>query len=313
MMSLEKRRILLIDDDPLIRRIVTKTLSADGYQVQEAGSGAEGLAFAQNHPPDLILLDLMMPGMDGFQVCAQLRQNSMTANVPILMLTALDQTEAKVRGLKIGADDYVTKPFNLDELQTRIAIHLRRSERDLDANPLTILPGNVAIERTIRQRLGTSQPLAVMYIDLANFKEFNDEYGWLKGDEIIKMMARQITDTVRREGNPDDFIGHVGGDDFIVLTNPSRAESIAQIVIARFDIEILLFYPEEVRTRGYIETIDRRGKPFRAPIVTASIAIVTNEQVQLHHPGQVSARAAELKKYVKSLSGSQYAFDRRRK
>ncbi|MEW5719746.1 MAG: response regulator [Chloroflexota bacterium] len=313
MTSLEKRKILLIDDDPLIRRIVTKTLTADGYQVQEAGSGVEGLALAQSQAPDLILLDLMMPGMDGFQVCAQLRQNSLTANVPILMLTALDQTEAKVRGLKTGADDYVTKPFNLDELQARIAIHLRRSERDLDANPLTTLPGNVAIERTLRQRLTTPRPLAVMYIDLANFKEYNDEYGWLKGDEIIKMLARQITDTVRREGNAEDFVGHIGGDDFIALTTPVRAEPIAQIVIARFDIEILLFYPEEVRTRGYIESIDRRGKPFRAPIVTVSIAIVTNEQIKLHHPGQVSARAAELKKYVKSLPGSQYAFDRRRK
>ena len=313
MMSLEKRRILLIDDDPLIRRIVTKTLSADGYQVQEAGSGAEGLALAQNQPPDLILLDLMMPGMDGFQVCAQLRQNSLTANVPILMLTALDQTETKVRGLKVGADDYVTKPFNLDELQMRIAIHLRRSERDLNANPLTTLPGNVAIERTIRQRLATPQPLAVMYIDLTNFKEYNDEYGWLKGDEVIKMLARQIADTLRREGNSDDFIGHVGGDDFIVLTTPAHAEPIAQILIARFDLEILLFYPEEVRTRGYTESVDRRGNPFRAPIVTVSIAIVTNEQVKLHHPGQVSARAAELKKYVKSLPGSQFAFDRRHK
>ena len=313
MTNSENPKILLIDDDPLIRRIVTKTLTAEGYQVQEAASGAEGLALAQSQPPDLVLLDLMMPGIDGFQVCAQLRQNPQTVNVPILMLTALDQTEDKVRGLQIGADDYVTKPFNLDELQTRIAAHLRRSERDLNANPLTSLPGNIAIERTIRQRLATPQPLAVMYIDLTNFKEYNDEYGWLKGDEIIKMLARQITDTVRREGAPADFIGHVGGDDFIALTAPARAEPIAQIIIARFDIEILLFYPEEVRTRGYIETVDRRGNPFRAPIVTVSIAIVTNEQVKLHHPGQVSARAAELKKHVKSLPGSQYAFDRRGK
>ena len=309
----EKAKILLIDDDPLLRRIVTKTLTAEGYQVQEAASGAEGLALAQSHPPDLILLDLMMPGLDGFQVCDQLRQSPQTVHVPILMLTALDQTEAKVRGLQTGADDYVTKPFSLDELQTRIAAHLRRSERDLGANPLTILPGNIAIERAIRQRIATAQQLAVMYIDLTNFKEYNDEFGWIKGDEVIKMLARQITDTVRREGNVEDFIGHVGGDDFIVLTTPARAEPIVQILIARFDIEIQLFYPAEARARGYIETVDRRGKPFRAPIVTLAVAVVTNEQMALHHPGQISACAAEVKKYVKSLSGSQYAFDRRRK
>ncbi|MCI0475883.1 MAG: response regulator [Anaerolineales bacterium] len=313
MPGFEQRAILLIDDDPLIRRIVTRALSATGYQVAEASSGTEGLALAFKNPPDLILLDVMMPGMDGFQVCAALRQNSLTANVPVLMLTALDQTDSKVRGLQTGADDYITKPFNLDELQTRIEAHLRRSERDLGANPLTILPGNIAIEHTLRQRLATTQPLAVLYIDLTNFKEYNDECGWLKGDEIIRMLARQIVDTVRKQGNPDDFIGHIGGDDFVVMSTPARAEPIAQMVITRFDVEIQLFYPAEVRARGYIETVDRRGNPFRAPIVSVAVAIVTNEQSQFHHPGQVAARAAELKKYVKSLPGSQYAFDRRRK
>jgi PleD family two-component response regulator len=309
----ENRSILLIDDDPLIRRIVTRTLTAKGYHVAEASSGAEGLALALKNPPDLILLDVMMPGLDGFEVCAVLRQNSLTANTPVLMLTALDQTDSKVRGLQAGADDYITKPFNLDELQMRIEAHLRRSERDLGANPLTILPGNIAIEHTLRQRLATAQPLAVLYIDLTNFKEYNDEYGWLKGDEIIKMLARQIIDATRKQGNSDDFIGHIGGDDFVVMSAPPRAEPIAQMIIPRFDVEILLFYPEEARARGYIETVDRRGNPFHAPIVSVAIAIVTNEPAQFHHPGQVAARSAELKKYVKSLPGSQYAFDRRRK
>jgi len=313
MPSFEKRSILLIDDDPLIRRIVTRTLDAKGYQVAAASSGVEGLAMALKNPPDLILLDVMMPGMDGFDVCAALRQNSLTANVPVLMLTALDQTDSKVRGLQTGADDYITKPFNHAELLTRIEAHLRRSERDLGANPLTILPGNIAIEQTLRQRLDAAQPLAVLYIDLTNFKEYNDEYGWLRGDEIIKMLARQISDAVRAQNDPNDFIGHIGGDDFIVMTTPAHAETFAQTVITRFDVEVPLFYPEAVRARGYIETVDRRGTPFRAPIVRASIAIVTNEQTQFHHPGQIAARAAELKKYVKSLPGSQYAFDRRRK
>ncbi len=308
----EKHSILIIDDDPLIRRIVTRTLDAKGYKVSEARSGAEGLELAFQDPPDLILLDLMMPGMDGFAVCTALRQNPATTNIPILMLTALDQTDSKVRGLKTGADDYITKPFNIEELETRIQAHLRRSERDLGANPLTILPGNIALEQTLRERLATEQPLAVLYIDLTNFKEFNDEYGWLKGDEIIKMLAREILNAVRTHGNPDDFVGHIGGDDFVALTTPARAEVVAQTIITNFDVQVPAFYPEEVRVRGYIETVDRRGRPFRAPIVSVSIAIVTNEQVKFYHPGQISARAAELKRYVKSLPGSQYAFDRRR-
>lgn len=304
--------ILIIDDDPLVRRIVARTLSAQGYCVHEASTGAEGLAFAIQHPPDLILLDLVMPGLDGFQVCSRLRQNPLTVNIPIVMLTALNQTESVVHGLQVGADDYITKPFDVTELQTRIQAHLRRRERDLSANPLTTLPGNTAIEHLLWQRLNAGQPIAVLYIDLANFKEYNDQYGWLQGDKIIKHLAQLILEVVRTHGGPADFVGHIGGDDFVVLTTPPHAEKIAQELIARFDTIAPTFYPEDVRARGYIEVMDRRGKLFHAALMSISIAIVTNEHVQFQHPGQIAARAAEVKRYVKSLPGSQYAFDRRR-
>ena len=308
-----KRTILVVDDDPLVRRIITKSLIAEGYEAMAASSGAEGLELARAHPPDLILLDLMMPGLDGYAVCDQLRQSYQTANVPVIMLTALDQTEAKVRGLKTGADDYITKPFDLEELQTRIGAHLRRSERDLGVNPLTLLPGNTQIEQHLQKRLVNNEPLAVLYIDLTNFKSYNDEYGWLKGDGVIKLLAQQIATAVHLAGGHDDFIGHVGGDDFIVISTPNKAELLAQQVITGFDAAIPQYYAEDARARGYIQVLDRRDKPFRAPLVCVAIAIVTNEQTQLEHSGQIAARAAELKQYVKSLAGSHYAFDRRRK
>lgn len=304
--------ILIIDDDPLVRRTVARALSAQGYLVNEASTGADGLQLALQHPPDLILLDLIMPGLDGFQVCSRLRQNPLTVNIPIVMLTALDQTESIVRGLQVGADDYITKPFDVEELQTRIQAHLRRRERDLSANPLTTLPGNTAIEHLLRQRIAASQPIAVLYIDLSNFKEYNDQYGWLQGDKIIKQLAQFILEVVRTHGGPEDFVGHIGGDDFVVLTTPSHAEKIAQEIIARFDAVVPSFYPDDVRARGYIEVSDRRGNIFRAPLMSVSIAIVTSEHTHFQHPGQIAARAAEVKRYVKSMPGSQYAFDRRR-
>ncbi len=304
--------ILLIDDDPLVRRIIGRALEAKGYRVTEASSGTEGLECARKNPPDLILLDLVMPGMDGFQVCAELRRHPLTTTIPIVMLTALDQTESLVHGFQTGADDYITKPFNMDELQMRVEAHLRRRERDLSANPLTALPGNAVIEHLIRQRLAHAQPLAVLYIDLSNFKEYNDQYGWLQGDKVIKLLAQVILDTLQTHGGTEDFVGHIGGDDFVVLSVPERAERLAQTILTRFDAEIPTFYPDEVRARGYIEVVDRRGKTFRAPLMSVSIAIVTNEHVTFHHPGQIAARAAEVKRYVKSLPGSQYAFDRRR-
>ena len=313
MSELAKHHVLVIEDDAVIRRIVTKSLTDAGYRVTTASTGTEGLARARNEMPNLILVDIMMPEMDGYQVCDQLRQDPQTMNVPIIMLTALDETESVVKGLRTGADDYMTKPFEIIELLSRIEAHLRRTERDVNVNPLTALPGNPQIERAIIERITKHSPMAVMYIDLTNFKPYNDEYGWLKGDLVIKMLAQHIIAVVKESGGKSDFVGHVGGDDFIVVSVPDRAGKIATEIIARFDASIPRFYHEEDRARGYIQALDRQGKPFHAPTITVSIAIVTNRYRHLEHLGQVAAVAAEVKKYVKSLSGSRYAFDRRRK
>ncbi len=302
----------MIDDDPLMRHIIIAALAKDEYEFLEAGSGAEGLAKALAVPPDLVLLDVMMPEMDGFEVCYRLRSNTLTVNVPVIMLTALGDINEKIRGMQIGADDYVTKPFDPRELRTRLAVHLRRSERDLSASPLTSLPGNPVIEQVVRSRLEASEGLAVLYIDLTGFKAYNDKYGWLKGDEVIKMLARTILDAVTSVGSKDDFVGHVGGDDFMVVSTPAKSEIVAQNVIERFDAAILDYYAEDDSKHGYIETTDRQGHAFHAPIMTVAIAIVNNERKELTHPLQVADLAAEVKKYVKSLSGSHYACDRRR-
>jgi len=306
-----KRRILLIDDDPVVRQIVVRALDGPTLQVIEAASGQEGLAKAIANPPHLILLDVMMPGMDGYEVCQHLRQNSMTVNVPIMMLTALDQIDSKVYGLRTGADDYMIKPFDLRELRMRVEAHLRRSLRDLSASPLTGLPGNPLIEQIVAERIETREPLVVLYIDLTNFKGFNDEYGWLKGDQVIKFLAHALGDSVVAIGSPTDFVGHIGGDDFVVISTPDRAAKIAQAVIDRFDAGIPEFYSAEARARGYIIARDRRGRSFRAPIASVAIAIVTNTERALEHRQQVAALAAEVKQHVKSHPGSRFAFDRR--
>ncbi len=309
----KKRRILLIDDDPLIRQLVARTLDDATYQVVEAASGLEGIALAMENPPDLILLDVMMPGMDGYEVCNHLRLHSATVNIPILMLTALDQIDSKVYGLRTGADDYITKPFDLRELRMRVEAHLRRSVRDLSASPLTGLPGNPIIERVIATRTQTREPLAVLYIDLTNFKAYNDEYGWFKGDQLIKFLAKIIVDVVMEFGTTSDFVGHIGGDDFVVASIPDRAAKIAQAVIDRFDAGIPEFYSDEARTHGYNMARDRRGRSVRAPFATVAIAIVTNDERELQHPQQVAILAAQVKQYIKKHPGSHYAFDRRLK
>ena len=311
--DLTKRRILLVDDDPLIRRLVTTSLTTHGYEVYAAASGREALVYAHKNVPDLFLLDVKMPEMDGYVVCQKLRADPQTATVPILMLTAMDEPDAVVKGLNIGADDYIVKPFDLDELASRIQAHLRRSRREVGANPLTTLPGNPTIDQVLQERLDRHEPIAVLYIDLTNFKPYNDEYGWLQGDDVLKMLAHKIIQAVQLGGGDQDFIGHIGGDDFVVVSVPEYAEPIAQQIITHFDRAIPLFYSKEDYARGYIKARDRRGKTFRAPIVSVSIAIVTNRHRTFEHIGQVSTWAAEVKKYVKSLPGSHFAFDRRGK
>jgi diguanylate cyclase (GGDEF)-like protein len=313
MLNSTKRRILIIDDDRLVRRLVKAALAPDGYDIAEAETGADGLAQAQANPPDLILLDVMLPEMDGFEVCHQLRRNTVTASVPVVMLTSLGEINEKVQGLQIGADDYLTKPFDPRELRMRVEAHLRRRARDLSASPLTGLPGNQLVEQVITGRLASREPLAVLYIDLNNFKSYNDKYGWLKGDEVIKMLARQIMEVVLKIGSKDDFIGHIGGDDFVAISTPACAEPIAREVIARFDAVATQFYSDEDRERGHVDTMDRQGNPVRMPIVSVAVAIITNTQRELYHPLQIATLAAEVKKYVKALPGSQYGFDRRQK
>ncbi len=308
-----RRRILLIDDDPLMRHIVIAALAKDNYDVVEADSGLDGLAKGQAVRPDLILLDVMMPDLDGYEVCHRFRAASATANVPVIMLTALGEINEKVRGMQMGADDYITKPFDPRELRSRVLAHLRRSERDLSASPLTNLPGNPIIEQVIQARLDTREPLAVLYIDLTFFKSYNDTYGWVKGDRVIKMLSTLILQAVVSFGGKDDFVGHVGGDDFVIISTPDHAEPFAQEIIRRFDTEIGDFYSEDDRARGYLEVSDRQGNTFHAPIISIAIAVVTNCQRELVHLSQVADLAAELKRYVKSIPGSHYAFDRRHK
>lgn len=305
-------RILFIDDDPQIRRIIQLVLQEDGYELIGASSGVEGIVSAIRRRPDLILLDVMMPEMDGYEVCKRLRENPRTANIPVLMVTALGNTSEKIRGLEMGADDYITKPFDSGELRSRVQAHLRRSLRDLSASPLTNLPGNPAIEKVLRDHLEHHDPMAVLYFDLSDFKAYNDEYGWLKGDKVIKMLGEEISQVIAATADGKGFVGHVGGDDFVAIVVPDRAEAIAQEIIKRFDGEVLEHYNEAAREKGYIEGEDRKGNRVRFPIMALGIAIVSTDYRDLYHPSQVAAVAAEVKKFVKTLTGSHYAFDRRR-
>jgi len=307
-------RVLVVDDDRNLRKIIATNLELAGFAVETAADGREALENVERFLPDVVLLDLMMPHMDGYEVARHLRghQNPSIANVPIIILTAKSETEDKLRGFEAGADDYITKPFGPQELLARVRAKIRRVEADSSLSPLTRLPGNLAIESELRRRLDAHEPFGVLYLDLDNFKAFNDVYGFTHGDEAIQLLARITVDVVRRRGTTTDFVGHIGGDDFIVATPVDRAEEIAKEIISEFDTDIRGLYSAKDLRAGYIETRDRRGALNRFPIMSLSVAIVENDRNQMANYAQIGETAAELKRFAKSISGSNYVKDKRR-
>src|SRR5215470_73161 len=208
-------RILLAEDDPHIREIVALQLSIAGYKAIEAPDGLAALERAAEELPDLALLDVMMPGLDGYEVCRRLRASYRTRHIPIIFLTAKASLDDKLHGLGDGANDYITKPFEMNELLQRVRNALEWSRQQRAASPLTGLPGNLSIDAEVRRRLDEQQPFALLSIDIDSFKSFNDRYGYQRGDETIRSLARILEESVQQPGVSGAFVGHIGGDDFV--------------------------------------------------------------------------------------------------
>ena len=303
--------IVIADDDPDLREILRAILEPAGFRVLEAPDGAAALALIREQPPDLVLLDYMMPHLTGPEVCAQLRQDVLLRHLPVMMLTGKSETHDKVYGINAGADDYLVKPFEPDELLARVTMVLRRTQQNLNANPLTRLPGNVSIQRELERRLATNEPLAVCYLDLNRFKSFNDHFGFQRGDEVIQRTAAILLDASRTHGTPQDFTGHIGGDDFILITVPACAERLCEAVIRAFDAMVPQLYEAEDRARGYLLHTDRQGQPVKIPLLSIAIALVTNTAHPLTHLGQIAKIGAELKAHAKQFERSLYVKERR--
>ncbi|MCK4352384.1 EAL domain-containing protein [candidate division WOR-3 bacterium] len=320
-------RILIVNDDPSIVETISSVLKGDGFTVSQAFSGKEGLAKVYLEPPELIILDAMVHHdlhhgvvnggqIDGYEVCRRLKNDPVLGYIPIILLTArlsadLPDGKAgwikdKTAGMKAGADDYMIEPFDLEELLLRVKMILYRSYYALDANPLTRLPGNYSIVRKMERCLRVGALFAVCYIDLNGFKLYNDKYGFLKGDELLKVTADVIIEATKKKGNPGDFIGHIGGDDFIVITTPEKINPVCANITERFDTLILNFYSEKERKERCFTFQDRYGNLRTAPLLTISIVAVHNKDRKLTHIGQINAIASELKELVKSLPGSNY-------
>ena len=307
----EVPQILVVEDDADLRKILRAILMREGYTVLTAGDGEEGLQVIESQQPDLILLDVMMPKMDGRELCRLLKANARTSQIPIIMLTAMSEANDRIGGLDLGANDYVTKPYEQRELLMRVRNLLDWGRLQRDANPLTGLPGNKGIEAQLRHRLAAESDFVFMYLDVDHFKAFNDFYSYQKGDQIIRLLAFLLRQAVDDFGAPGDFVGHVGGDDFVVITQPELAQQVGDWILQRFDEQIPELYNEVDRERGYIETTNRQGLVQRYPLMTLTIAAVSTANQGATHIAEISDTAAELKRYGKSQNRSVLIWDRR--
>jgi len=300
---MSKDHVLVVEDDPNIRKILRIQLDRAGYEVTLAEDGEIALRILKDLVPDLILLDVMMPNMDGFAVCREIRADRRHSHVPIIFLTAKTGPQARVDGLLEGANDYIAKPYTQTELLLRIKNLIAWSRAQRHSNPLTGLPGNISIEAEITGRLAGGD-FSFLYIDLDNFKAFNDTYSYRAGDEVIQLIAKTLQEVVSELGTPDDFVGHVGGDDFVVITRPRRSSSIAAEIILRFDRDILDFYRPEDRERGTVLV--------EVSLVGVTIAQVDSDRHEITHLAMLNDIVAELKHHGKQQRGSTVVKERRR-
>lgn len=307
-----KPRVLMADDQTELLYLMKEMVEYSGFDVITATDGVEAMKAVFETHPDIIVLDYNMPRKNGLEVAQDLKNNPLFAHIPIMIVTAFGEKHAKLKGLSMGIDDYLIKPVDADELVARIRMILKRNKQVLDTNPLSKLPGNPSIQARVEREISKGGTFAVLYLDLNNFKAYNDIYGFEAGDRILKATANLLVKLTIQNENSEDFIGHIGGDDFIVVTTYERSEELAKRIVHAFDEIAPSFYSKADRERGHIVATDRQGNIRNFPFLSIAIGIVHNATRPLQSFAQVSNIGTELKKGAKASDKSHYIVDRRK-
>jgi PleD family two-component response regulator len=290
-----KARLLVVEDDNDISNMLKIYFSGLGYDVDVAPRGSEALEKTRQVLPHLIVLDIMLPDIDGYEVCRNLRTSTRTSHIPVIFLTQKDERSDRLQGLELGADDYITKPFDIEELKLRVQGAIRRAEREALTDPRSGLPAGRLIEEQLRLTIRQSG-WAYMDIRLNYFDPFKDVYGFVAGDDVLRFTAMLIGEVVDEVGTPNDFLGHAGGDNFIIITQEQNAASIRDRLRARFAEEILSHYNFMDRQQGHIMAAGPEGRMEKTPLMTLSIGIVTPKQQAFADIREITEMAAEVRR-----------------
>ena len=262
--------------------------------------------------PSLIIINEESINEDVLELCEKIRKNEDNSITPIIVITADDSKEHKIDILERSVEYVISKKEIKDYLYYIIKNLSRLLTVNRTVSPLTGLPGNLPIQTELKKRLLKKEPFVVLYIDLDNFKAYNDVYGFLKGDEIIKLTAKIITKHIHALESTDAFVGHIGGDDFVAITNDDiDYEAICQDIIAEFDVEVLKLFNDTDIERKYIEVQNRKGVMEQFPLTSISIGVVVADAKRFSNTLEIGEVGAQVKHLSKTTMGSSYAIDRR--
>ena len=293
--------ILVVEDEPTIAELLKETLDIDGYTTVAVLNGEDAVQFALREMPQLIILDIMLPGMNGYEVVKQLRDHPKTMNTPIIVLSACVSHADKTFAFELGVDNYVTKPFDANELLALVGRQLKRLQLG-SLSPLTQLPGGLQLEHAINCKLNSTEQWSLLYLDLDNFKAFNDRYGFLAGNNMIALVGQVCQRVVYECGNITDFVGHIGGDDFLIMTTPDKAQLLCEQILERYKQQSKVLYKHEDLDRGSISGVDRKGRAYQFPLVSLSIGVVNNQARRAHNLDEIGILVAEAKRHAKLSS-----------
>jgi PleD family two-component response regulator len=290
-----KARLLIVEDDTDISNMLRIYFSGQNYEVDTALRGSVALDKTRSNLPHLIVLDIMLPDIDGFEVCRILRTNTRTSHVPIIFLTQKDERSDKLQGLELGADDYITKPFDIEELKLRVQRAIARAEQQSLTDPRSGLPSGRLIEEQLR-RIIRQDSWCFMDIRINQFEPFKDVYGFVAGDDVLRFTAMLLGEVVDEIGTVNDFIGHAGGDNFIIISTAAAGPLIHKQIQARFASEVLSHYNFMDRDQGYILAKGADGQEKKVPLMTLSIGEVSPAKYDFADIREITEMAAEARR-----------------
>lgn len=294
------RLILVVDDEARMRRFIRMNLELEGYQIIEADNGIAALEQIRVFTPDLTIMDVMMPQMDGFETLRLLREIS---TVPVILLTVKSDEEDKIQGLGLGADDYITKPFDIEELKLRVEGAIRRSLREALTHPVTNLPAGKLIEEQLKRVKDSAEPWTLLYFGVRNVNAFKEIYGPIQVNEVLIFLADIMREAVEAHGTLNDFIGQASDNDFIIISTDKAAAAICENITKRFNQECTVFYSFPDRERGYITYKDIDGVTQKADFMKIAVGVVLSKNGPFADIVQITEDAAENRRHNTGCAG----------